>query len=122
MTNATTTIETITDEQIEGLRTEAGAAGDEAQVRLCSISLGDAVTYWFVEDSDGESPALDEGADCFEDEDAADVAIADLIESDPGWWAGAGLTARERTGVAEQAEQATARAECVAVIREAELA
>ena len=35
MSDETTTIETITDEQIEALRTEAGAAGDEEMVDTC---------------------------------------------------------------------------------------
>ena len=40
-----TTIETITDEQIEALRTEAGAAGDEEQVDLCRWALMSATRY-----------------------------------------------------------------------------
>lgn len=35
-----TTIDTITDEQIETLRTEAGAAGDASQADLCRVALG----------------------------------------------------------------------------------
>lgn len=34
-----TTIETITDEQIETLATEAGAAGDSEQVAICERAL-----------------------------------------------------------------------------------
>ena len=34
-----TTIETITDEQIEALRTEAGTAGDGIMHRLCTAAL-----------------------------------------------------------------------------------
>lgn len=42
MTNTTTT-ETITTEQIEALRIEAGAHGDTKQVELCDAALaGDA--------------------------------------------------------------------------------
>ena len=38
-----TTIESITNEQIETLRREAASAGDEQQVRLCDLALdGDA--------------------------------------------------------------------------------
>jgi hypothetical protein len=36
--------EALTDEQIETLRIEAGAAGDEAQVQLCRIAIGDTVS------------------------------------------------------------------------------
>lgn len=39
MSNAPTTVETITEEQIEALRTEAGVAGDEEQVALCRAAL-----------------------------------------------------------------------------------
>ena len=35
----TTTIETITDEQIKQLRNEAGTAGDRKQVELCDRAL-----------------------------------------------------------------------------------
>jgi hypothetical protein len=35
-----TTIDTITDKQIRGLRTEAIAAGDEMQAGICSLALG----------------------------------------------------------------------------------
>ena len=34
-----TTIQTVTPEQIQQLRTEAGAAGDSAQVALCKQAL-----------------------------------------------------------------------------------
>jgi hypothetical protein len=37
----TTTIESITDEQIEALRQGAGQAGDGAMVDTCSMALGD---------------------------------------------------------------------------------
>jgi len=39
MSDETTTIETITDEQIDELQTEAGAAGDEELVWLCAVAL-----------------------------------------------------------------------------------
>lgn len=34
-----TTIQTVTDEQIATLRSEAAAAGDDAQVRICDRAL-----------------------------------------------------------------------------------
>jgi len=40
MSDETTTIETITAEQIEELRTEAGAAGDDEMKRICTAALG----------------------------------------------------------------------------------
>ena len=44
MTKTISTISTITNEQIEALRAEAGAAGDTAQVAICDRALdGDAV-------------------------------------------------------------------------------
>ena len=36
-----TTAATITDDQIRALRHEAGIAGDEAQIVICDIALGD---------------------------------------------------------------------------------
>jgi hypothetical protein len=38
-----TTIDTLTDTQIETLRDEAAAAGDLAQVALCRLALGYAL-------------------------------------------------------------------------------
>ena len=35
-----TTIDNITDEQIEALRTEAASAGDDRQVQICDAALG----------------------------------------------------------------------------------
>jgi len=40
----TTTALTITDEQIEALRQEAGQAGDCLQVMVCDIALADGLT------------------------------------------------------------------------------
>lgn len=39
MTNQALTADTITDKQIKALRTEAGWAGDDAQVKLCDMAL-----------------------------------------------------------------------------------
>lgn len=35
-----TTVDTITDEQIEALRSEAATAGDTRQVQICDAALG----------------------------------------------------------------------------------
>ena len=53
--NDPTTIETITEEQIEGLRSESGAAGDVEMVALCSAALDpqpDAPCVWDAGPSD----------------------------------------------------------------------
>ena len=47
MKTMTTTTDTITDTQISTLRTEAAAAGDTEQVRLCELAL-DGDTYSVV--------------------------------------------------------------------------
>lgn len=39
----TTTIDNITDKQIESLMTAAGQAGDEVQVHLCQLALGENI-------------------------------------------------------------------------------
>lgn len=40
MTTETITAETITDDQIRALRTEAAAAGDNVQVHACDVAIG----------------------------------------------------------------------------------
>ena len=59
-----TTIETLTDTQIQALRAEAREAGDTLQVVICEIALGDANWTdggWLNDNATGFSPGeLDE--------------------------------------------------------------
>lgn len=108
MSNATTTIETITTEQIETLRTEAGTAGDMEQVALCDAALApqpDAPCIWDAGPSD--------------DHDRGELISA--IAERGGWLTRIGWDNGTVECWYEVAPTAAAHA-CVEAIREAELA
>ena len=52
MTTTKTTIDTITDAQIDALKHEQGAAGDHEQIALCEIATGHYDLYEGVEGAD----------------------------------------------------------------------
>lgn len=74
------TADTITDDQIEALRTEAGAARDDLQVRLCDTALGHETHL--LADPDGRRSTVSPGeareicADAINEALAADTAQA----------------------------------------------
>lgn len=86
-----TTIETITDEQIEALRIEAGEAGDTKQVAICDRALDKTAEHEAVL---AAGPITDYAGGSAEYHAAVDTERARIVS--------------------------TARAECVRVIRENE--
>lgn len=110
----TTTTVTVTDRQIRTLRTEAVAAGDDAQVDLCDLATGHGpVTI------DASSKEYDESDDCLA------LAVEQYIEQypdlhghdlSPTW----GDDNRETIRLAiPQWHRDAARAECARVIADA---